>query len=364
MTTTLDRVFGVRTLTESAIKLYKQRPYDMHLQNLFKQGKKHMVDDGSRKFEYDKVILPKTAAPITGRDDEFKPLKENDKKNETGTCFDIKLMKHIPASKLFGLRGPGEIKANAPAVVADELEGLLKQINTTRELLAAQTLKGSVSIGPAQIPSMENTVGGYTFGVTSYNVAASWQTDGTKILSSELKALKTAYFRAARLPLGKLLIDNEVQAHLIDNTEVSAYLQAGSETARAALMANPEVAGTGMDAFRLGGVDWEVNENGYDVSGSFTKYIGDNYLIGLPKPEDLPTVLGWAECKGEIPKGAISSGVGPNGLIGLAPSEGIYAFAEVCTNPVGIKLYVGWAGTFLLMHEAAVLVESDVTTTS
>lgn len=363
MSSTLDRIFGVRSLSGAAVEIYKQLPHDSHLQDVFKQGDNLSPEGGGRVVEYDKVLMPKEAAPITSAGGEFVAVENLQTKNETIRAVDIKLCKLIEAHKLYSDRNAGELRDNAPAVIRREQRGLAKQINTTRELLAAQTLKGSVSIGPSQIPSMEaGKAISYSFGdVNSFTVSASWATAGTKIFSTDVPALKTDYFQTARIPLGTVLVDGKIPGYLAANTELQGWLQSGDRLAEKILMGR-DISGPAMDGFQLGGLDWQVNENGYDVSGAFTKFLGDNVLVGLPRMEYMEDVLGWAECKGEIPRTAIASGAGAEQAVVQAPSAGIYSFAAVNTNPVGIMLFMGWSGTFVLKHEGGVIVESNVTT--
>lgn len=364
MASTLDRIFSPRALNISATEIYKEMPFDSHLQQQFMQGEKLVPNaEGGEIFEYDKIIMPTAPAPFTHSDGEFKVQANLATKNETIRGANIKIMKLIPSRKLFANRATGELRDNAPAVIRKELRGMAKTINYSKELFAAQALKGSVSMSSAVIPDMAaDAAFSYSFsGVQSHTVGADWSNAGTGILGSEVKSLKSTFFQSAYMPLGKLLVDSAIPAYLVENTEAQAYFGAGSELSRL-MLGEQELVGAALEAFRLKGLDWEVNENGYNLSGTFTKFLGDNYLIGLPKAEFLEDVLAYGENKGAIPLNALGQGSAAD-VIGLAPEDGVYAFAEANTNPVGVMLYMGWCGTFCLKHEAGVIVETDVTTT-
>lgn len=348
--TPYERVFGVRSLNGGPIRQYADETFEGMFQSKFTMhGRNLGADQGSNTVEWDEVQFPKTAAGFTSRSAPAQQETPLSSKNKVCALAHIKLKKFLPAARVFSQRSAGELRANAAQVVADEQRASLKRINSTREAMAAGVLQGSfdaASVGSEVSFQL-------TFGVTTRVAPANWDLPGTKLISSEIPATKDAFYEAARMEARQVILDRNTKNYIRGNSEVQTWLAPTGLNRDAIRLEADRTVGPALDGFELDGLRYMVNRAGYDNgAGSLVRFMQDDRSIWLPDDSMLSEVLGYAEGWGDIPRQAIGNG---GGVIGQAPSPGVYSYATSNEEPVGINLYTGWVGLFVLTQPSAVL---------
>lgn len=356
MTMTLtERVLGVRALNGTSFKSFASSRLDGFFQDLFRRGGEPLSPDAgttSRSVEYEEIVMPLDAAPFTSRSAPATVIKGLDRKLRTMVLADIKLKRYIPESRLFSERYAGGVRPNAESVIADEQMGLLKRINYSRELFAAKTLQsGGFDSSTITGNELDFTV---DFSVQTANASAAWSTAGTKIVSSELPALKDTYYSNCRMDPGMVIVDKETHRSLRGNTEVQTWF-APLQNSDMRRLQSDKIIGPENSGFDLDGMRWLTNRAGH--GSSLSRYMSDGKVIVLPEEDVLGDVLKYAEGYGAIPEQAIGN---PGGLIRVAPNRGVYSYATSSEDPVGVNLYVGAVFAFIVAWNDAVL-EFDTT---
>jgi hypothetical protein len=352
MSTQFDRVFGVRSLSDLVVAFGAEEALDSMGQNLFTRGR--VMEPAADVVEWDEFQLHRHLAPVTGRDSPFPLLEHATRINRTSSMAHIKIAKVIPAAKLYHEREPGMLVPNAQGVVDQEARDLVKIVRKTIEYLSWRSLEGSCVVSAATIPGSELTFT-ITYAVNTYTAAAAWTTAGTKILSVELPALKRDHLQSAGMLLRQVVADGTVIGSIYGNTEVQGFLQnqLGEQFARAGVV----MQGPAFDGFELGSLNWASNESGYvPQGGAYTKYISaTDRAVGLPADGELRDVLGMALGRGFVPAGPdVAPMAGAAGMVMPAPTRGFYSYAERCTDPAGVKVYVGWVGLPIVLFPAGV----------
>lgn len=347
--TAFERVFGVRSLNGAPVEKYAEDTFGGHFQDKFTMhGRNHGADMDKNTVEFDVISYPKDAAPITDRDAPATLEKPTDRQNKISFLAYIKLKKFLPASRVFGSRGPGELKSNAAAVVAAEQKASLKRINTTREVMAAKVLQGSFDAS-AVGSDVSFTL---DFPVATRTAATTWANAGTDLIADEIPLTKSAYYDSCRMEAKQVIVDRNTRGYIRKNTSIQTFLAPPGIKGSAVAFASDRIVGPAVDNWQLNGLDWQVNEAGYDLGGALTRYLPADKSIWLPGDDELDNVLGYAEGWGDIPKQAIGNGAG---VIGKAPQPGVFSYATCEESPVGINLYTGWVGLFFVTFPEAVL---------
>lgn len=348
--TIYDRVAGVRALNGNVIRSFASLAFDGMFQNLFNMGRDLFVPEGGDWTEWDEVIYPKTAAPFTGPSSPATMQQLQDTRNRSSKLAVIKQKKFIPAKRL-RRRGAGSLLPNASQVIEDEQLGLLKKINTSRELMCAKILQeGGFDASTIPGNQLDFTL---DFSVQTLNASSKWSTPTTKLISEEIPRAYDQFFENARMEPGKVILDKKTKRSIRGNTEVQTWLAPvrGENVRR--LQADA-IVGPAQDAFELDGLTYMVNRAGYDnASGNLTRYLPDGKTIWLPGDAMLGDVLGHAEGWGDIPVEAIGNA---DGVIDTAPQPGAFSYATSSEDPVGINLYVGAVFLFVVCFPQGVMV--------
>jgi hypothetical protein len=345
----IDLAFSVATMNDpELIEKFPSEKRATYAQDLFAKGQElEVVKDVAR---WNEASYSREAAPFVGKRSPAAVVEGLAFEAKSLVIADIRIASNpIPIDELTSERAA----QNALAMENRDKRG---RVRTARELLAWQTLKGSVAINSTTVPG-SSTSFSFTQAVTSLSPAASWATTSTLIESSELDRLNTAYHDACGLEARHMIMDNKVHTYLRKNVEVQANASANP---------NPDkrntVNGPVGQSFEWEGFSVDVTRAKYSKAGTLTKYLGDDGLIVLPADSELPLVLGRAEGFGAIPKTAIGSADSPSALGGLAPSAGEYSYAYLIPEPAAVVLVFGWRGLYVLTFPEAVGYDDSVIT--
>jgi len=360
MATPYHRLFGLRSLNGMVRAFDKETRLNTMFQDLFREKGRQMETEGTDEtIEWDETQLSRSLAPIVGRDSPH-PMRQNTVTiNRTSSVAHIKEGKFIHAHKLYGERGPGELKANAELFVDLQIRDLVKRAKNTIEYLSVNTLNGTVTVNPTTVPGSKVTFT-IAYAPNTYTATNSWATLATRISSQEIPALKQDHLQASGLLPRRALIGGTIQGNIAGNTEFQNLMRdrLGPEVAQSA----GTLFGQALGGFELGDLTWDVNEAGYVPDGGvFTRFIpATDDLFLLPADEDLPDVLGMALGLGLVPGNDVGPADMAAELIRPAPQRGFYSYAVRSLNPLGVWIYVGWVGMPLLVFPSGLTVADVV----
>ena len=337
---TLQEAFGIRNLNRVVETFAMQKAGE--LQTYFPEDN---ID--GEIYEWDQLDFPRDLAPITGPDAPSKNIGELAKSHKLTTLAHVKLNKRIPGRRIFLMeRGLGSLRPDAEGHVAREIKDLKFKIDKIKEWLCAKAFTGSIVVNSANIPGTDVTFT-ITFAVQTFTKTTSWATSTTNILSdaNELPKAKNDYSNTVGFPLETAIFNQSVMNYLIGNQEFQAWAQhtnLGLEVMREGRIG------------RFGGIDWHQYDGNYKpVGGSVTKFIADSKVIFLPSKAEYQQYLVMAQGKGMIPQGAIGSV--SDMLMSPAPNSGFYGYATVETDPVVLKVIVGWVGLPIIVYPDVVM---------
>jgi hypothetical protein len=355
-----QRIFGVRTLSGIVEAFAKEQRNNTLFQSKFAAGRP-LLPDGDIA-EWDEVQMHRHLAPVVGRDSPFPLLEHTTRINRTSSMMHIKLSKKIPAAKLFSERAPGDLRADAQAVIDLELRDMVKVIMNTVEYASAQSLNGTLTVNSTNIPG-SSQVFTVTYSTNTYTASNSWATASTGLLSAELPALVDDCRQTSGLEPQEIICGREIAGYVYGNSQVVNLLQ--SPIGGVLAQTNAARQGPAWGNFRLGDLNWQVSIGGYvPQGGSFTKFMpATDAFFCLPGAEDLPNVLGMALGYGFVPGDADVGPATPQNaanMVARAPSRGFYAYATRTINPVGIELFVGWVGLPVVLFPSGVCVGDAV----
>lgn len=345
----VDLAFSVNTMNDPVlIEKFPSEKRATYAQDLFAKGQElEVVKDVAR---WNEASYSREPAPFIGKRSPAKVIEGLNFIARSLVIADIRIASNpIPIDELTSERAA----QNALAMENRDKRG---RVRTARELLAWQTLKGSVAINPTTVPGSQVTFA-FTQAITSLSPAASWATAGTKIASTELDRLHTTYHDANGLEARRLIMDNNVKKYLRTNTEVKENHNTDTTREKRGTVMGPD-----GESFQWEGLDCDVTRAKYSKDGTLTKYLGDDGLIALPADSELPLVLGRAEGFGAIPKMAIGAADSPSAMGGLAPNAGEYSYAYLIPEPAAVVLVFGWRGLYVLTWPEAVGYDDSVIT--
>lgn len=339
---TLEEAFGVRNLNR-VVTTFGSNEGNKVMQGLYTPDSN---SDGEI-FEWDEINFPRRMAPVSAPGAPSKNIVELGRVNRTTAMAHIKLNKRIQGRRIFiSERGLGQLKPDAEAQVAREVKDLKNQIEKTIEYLSETAFTGTITVNSTTVEDSDISFT-VTFAVQVFTKTASWATASTKILSSanELPLLKDTFVTVAGFPLARFLFNQTVSQYLMGNTEIQSWVQ---HTV------------TGVQIFEIGmisnmsGLAWQQYDGNYQpTGGAITKFIADGKMIGLPDQSNVSEYFVMGLGKGMIPKAAI--GAPTDMLITPAPNSGWYSYATVETDPVAMKLIVGWVGIPIITYPKATI---------
>jgi len=348
--TPLDDLLSVDTLT-GMIRTFADQSDNRSCSALFSQFGRPLLPMGDAA-SWDEVAFARHLAPVTGPESPHTRAKRLTTEKRTSTMAWVKAYKDLPASHLFLNRAPGSDMADAEAVLAIELEDLGNLIANTREFLACGALLGLIDVNPQTVPGSD-----VAFRVTFDNYQSqaqnSWADDTTKIRSKELIRLKRIYKDRSGLRAEVAVTEPEVEGYLVQNLDVRDFAK---EAYSRELLETANPSGTNPAWGTLAGLNFRFTDGTYKPEGgAVTRYFPQGKLLVLPGAARLTQVLGWAEGLVKVPSGTIY-GDAASAIRSLRDMRGAYAYAEVRTDPVGIRIYAGWHGLPVILNPNAVMI--------
>ena len=227
--------------------------------------------------------------------------------------------KFLSGDFLNNLRNLGTRQKNARALLTREQDALSRRNAYAREYCVAKALSGTLTIAQADVKTAID------YGIASEHkptAGASWATAATDI-PTDIGAWKQLVEEDSGYAAGYAFANDSVLRYLMKNENVKDLL--GESALR------EQVAQSGaINAFM--GLEWIFYNAGYrDANGDFVPFIPDDTVILTPG------VPGW--CAMQVGTTLIPSGGGAGN--DLVEATGRYSYAEVETNPPGVKLFCG-----------------------
>jgi len=348
--TPLDDLLSVDTLT-GMIKSFAEQGDNRSCSALFSQSARPLLPLGD-SASWDEVTYSRHLAPVSGPDSPHTRAKRLGTRKRSSTMAWVKAYKDLPSSHLFLNRAPGSNMADAEAVLATELEDLANLIANTREFLACGALLGRILVSPQTVPGSDISFQ-VDFGNLQSQAQNPWNDPATKIRSDELIRLKRVYKDASGLRAEIGITEPGVEGWLVQNNEVREFAK---EPLGVAILRNLNLTGTNVQWDSLGGLSWRFTDGTYKPeNGPVTRYFPAGRLLVLPASARLTNVLGWAEGKVHVPAGPVF-GDAARAVSMIRELRGAYAYAEIRTDPVGVRIYAGWHGLPVVLNPSAVLV--------
>lgn len=348
--TPLDDLLSVDTLT-GLLKAFADQSDNRSCSALFSQHARPLLPLGD-SASWDEVTFARHMAPVSGPDSPHTRAKRLGRRKRSSTMAWVKAYKDLPASHLFLDRAPGSDMADAEAVLAIELEDLANLIANTREFLACGALLGEIDVNPQTVPGSDIAFQ-VQFGNVTGRAMNPWSDETTKIRSQELKRLKQIYKDGSGLRAEIAITEPDVEGHLVSNLEVKEFAK---EPFSAAILQQLPLTGQSTAWSNLAGINWRFTDGTYKPEGGpVTRYFPGGQVLVLPGEQRLAQVLGWAEGKVHVPAGPVY-GDAASAVRSLRELRGAYAYAEIRTDPVGIRVYAGWHGLPVILNPNAVLV--------
>ena len=309
---------------------------------------------GGSTASWDEVRFGRHLAPVTGPESPHPRAEPLGVVRRQCALASIKLYKDVPAAHLFLDPTPDEdVRRRAETLLAQELLDLGTLIANTREYLAASALLGRIDVNERTVPGSDVAFT-VEFGNRRARALTPWSDPNTRLRSAELLRLKRLFKDEAGRRAGVALTEPGVDSAFVQNEELKAY---AARKLGAEILANLELTGTNPQWEGLAGLSWRFTDGTYrPEGGAVTRYFPRETVVVLPEAERLKDVLGWAEGRVFVPRG-------PRHVLdvqlvtdAVRERRGVYAYAEVRTDPCAIRIYAGWTGLPVVLDPSAVLV--------
>jgi len=353
MTTVHHHLFGTRSLNGKVEIFGEDVTQGNMFQTMFQtQGRQMDAEDGT--VEWDELTFGRGLAPVVGYSGEHPNKSTLTKAARSSAVASTKRSVDLEPTKMFFERAPGELRPNARAYVEQEMKDLVQEISNTIEYMCAETLRGTLTVNSTNIPGTTQPFT-LTYSPNTYTKSAGWGTAGTKILSSEIPALKTDFEQTSGLSPAQVISGNTVEGFIYLNTETTGFI--GDLLGQRFIEAAGTLSGRLFNGLRIGGLDWIVNEKGYErPAGTFVRYLPTtDQAIVLPSNDKLSGVLGWALGRGLVPKRELGPVGSATDMIEVA-QQGWYSYARLVGNVPTVKLFVGHVGLPILIRPDAISV--------
>lgn len=354
MATDYQRLLGLRSLNGKVEAFGK----DVTRTGVFRQkfqsyGRKLVAEDGT--FEWDEVTYGRGLAPVTGHAAPFPEGNPLGTVHRKSSVVHIKRMRRLDPYRMHYEREPGTLRPNAAAYVEREMKEAMNEIMATHEYLSAESLRGTVTVNPTNIPGSTQSFT-ITYSPNTYTASNSWATAATKIISVELNQLKADVEQTCGLSPAQVIGGAAVNGYITGNSEITNYaapLMGQRFIEQGSVREGPMLGG-----LLVGGLTWTITEGGYvPEGGAFTRYLPTvDEAIVLPPDGELSEVIGWVEGRGMIPAQQYGPASAAADLCAPAPQQGWYAFAMLDGNGPAILLCVGYVGNPVVLRPAAVCV--------
>ena len=348
--TPLDDLLSVDTLT-GMIKIFSEQSDNRSCTALFSQQARPLLPLGDAA-SWDEVEYSRHMAPVSGPDSPHTRAKRTTTRKRSSAMAYVKAYKDLPSSHLFLNRAPGSDMSDAEAVLAIELEDLANLIANTKEFLACGALLGKIDVNPQTVPGSDLN---FSVEFGNYQVPANdaWSDPATKIRSEELIRLQRLYKDRSGINAAIGITEPGVEGSLVKNEEVREFAK---EVLGIQIVRFMNLQGVNPQWETLGGLQLQFTDGTYKPEGGqVTRYFPEGRLLVLPAEARMGTVLGWAEGKVHVPAGPVYADAG-SALGMIRELRGTYAYAELRTDPMGVRIYAGWHGLPVILNPNAVMV--------
>jgi hypothetical protein len=348
--TPLDELFSVDELT-ATVKSFAEQEREHSASTLFAKWARPIAPEGEIA-SWDEVPFQRSLAPVTGPDSPHPQVRRLKPRRRNCVMCSIRAYKDLPLGHVLLNRGPRDEVVAAEKHAAMELEDLAILIANTREYLAAGALLGQVVVNGQTVPGSDIAFT-IEFGNHRVRAVTPWSDPGAPIRSGELLRLKRLYKDGSGLTAGVALSEPGIERHLLQNVEVRELVKGelGAE-----VLQNLELTGISPQWDGLAGLSFHFTDGTYKPEGgAVTRYFPQDTVIVLPPVRRLANVIGWAQGRQLVPAG---ERYGPVTGIGnrFRETRGFYAYAEIRSDPLGIRIYAGWTGLPVILDPNAVLV--------
>lgn len=353
MTTAIDDLLSVETLT-GLIKTFADQADNRSCSTLFSRAARQLQPEGE-SASWDEVAFARHLAPVSHPESPHQRIKRLGRRRRTCAMAFVKVYKDLPSSHLFLQRAPGSSLAEAEVVLAAELEDLANLIGNTREFLAAGALLGRIEVNEQTVPGSDLE---FTIEFDNQRAVAlePWTDPAAKLRSAELLRVKRRFKDQSGQRAGLAITEPGVEGYLVRNEETKGFAR---EALGAQILRNLELTGTNPQWDGLAGMSWRFTDGTYKPEDApLRRYFPADRLLVLPSEDRLKNVLGWAEGKVFVPSASfVGIGSRAGRALGLIQElRGFYAYAEVRTDPAGVRVYAGWYGLPVVLDPNAVLV--------
>ena len=354
MPTAIDDLLAVETLT-GMIKTFSDQAENRSCSALFARAARPLYPEGD-SASWDEVQFSRHLAPVSGPDSPHTRAKRLGRSKRSSSMAMVKVYKDLPSSHLFLQRAPGSSMADAEAVLTAELEDLANLIANTKEYLACGALLGEIDVSPQTVPGSDIHFS-IQFGVPKADALRAWSDKAAPIRSVEMLRLKQLFKDQSGMRAAIGITEPTVEGYLVQNDEIREFAKQPLGTV---ILRNLNLSGVNPQWEILAGLNWQFTDGTYKPENAgVTRYFPQDNVVVLPDEVRLPQVLGWAEGKVHVPAGPLAAG--PQSALSLIQElRGSYAYAEVRTDPVGIRVYAGWYGLPVVLNPNAVLKYSVV----
>lgn len=345
----LEDLLSVDTLT-GLVRTFADQRDNRSSTNLFSRYARPLLPEGD-SVSWDEVVFSRALAPVAGVESPHTQAKRLGVRKRTGSMAMIKVYKDLPSSHLFLQRAPGSSLQDAEGILAAELEDLGNLIANTKEYLATGALMGVIDVNPQRVAGSDVTFR-VEFGVGSSATQSSWANPATRIRSDEVGLLKDLYRNQSGLRAEIVITEPTVERYITTNPDVREMAKDGL-----ALTITQSLGAEGVNPqwALMGGLNFRFTDGTYvPEGGQVTSYFEKDHVVVLPGANRLPQVFGWAEGRVFVPAGPVFGSTA--GAVGLVRElRGSYAYAELRTDPVGVRVYAGWYGLPVILNPSAVL---------
>ncbi len=348
--TPLDDLLSVDTLT-GMIKTFTEQGENRSCTALFSRAGRPLIPLGD-SASWDEVEFSRHMVPVAGPDSPHTRARLLTTRKRASTMAYIKAYKDLPAGHLFLNRAPGSDMADAEAVLASELEDLANLIANTKEFLATGALLGVIDVNPATVPGSELTFK-VEFGNKTAQALKAWSDKTTMIRSDEVLRIQQIFKDQSGLQAVIAITEPAVEGYLVKNDEVREFAK---EALGLTILQNLNPNGVNPAWETLAGLSLRFTDGTYRPEGGpVMRYFPSGKIVVLPAEARLGQVLGWAEGKVFVPGGPVY-GDAARATSMIRELRGSYAYAEVRTDPMGVRIYAGWHGLPVVLNPNAVMV--------
>lgn len=316
---------------------------------VYSRGMKALAAVGGNTVGWKEKRFSRGLARLSGPESPTKAGKKPKQTPRSATLIDVKEHVDLPPAWLYLMQNPesvGDVAVdNAKAQFAEAQENLGNRLANTVEFVCTNANDaGTLNLSTVPNSELNHTI---TWPTNDLAAAADWDLAGTKVLSSEIPTVQDTYVKGSGVEAGRVIATKTIYGYLAQNTEIGNLIAAGDTLAARQLRDAFDQRGGPSVLKEMSGLLWDFQNAHYALDATpdtTVEFQAASEAVFLP-PEAL-----WAEafCMGEgweiVPAGPAFSTPGSPQSVDqlLIPIQGYWAYVEVVTNPVLIRLHAGY----------------------